>query len=75
MSERPRCVGCGRTDKECGEYGKDNPVEDDGTYADNKFVCTECYVVLVPYGLDVGPARQVQANMVKFKRLKEQRKI
>ena len=46
--ERPKCVGCGKTDKECGEYGTDNPVEEDGTFKDNKFVCPNCYVKLVP---------------------------
>ena len=59
MADRPKCVGCGKTDKECGEYdeeacGYDEAVRQDGTYKNNKFICTNCYVRLIPMGWDVG---------------------
>lgn len=61
--ERPRCVGCGKTDEECGEYDIDDPVENDGTYKDNKFVCTNCYVKLIPLGMDVGSPTMLQIKI------------
>lgn len=57
------CVGCGKTDKQVGEYDKDNPVEEDGTYENGKFVCTSCYVQLIPLGRDVGTPAIVQQAM------------
>ena len=54
------CTGCNRSDKECGEYGEDNPVKEDGTYHDNKFVCTDCYSKLIYRELDVGSPMQIQ---------------
>ena len=67
-SDRPRCVGCGKTDTACGEYGYENPVEEDGTYADGKFVCTNCYMQLIPLGLSAGGARAIQARVVRLKK-------
>ncbi len=65
------CVGCGKNDLQTGEYNADDSVVDDGTYADGKFVCTECYVRLIPIGLDVGSPEIIQQRM---KNLVEQEK-
>jgi hypothetical protein len=54
------CAGCGRASDGSGVYGKDNPVEDDGTYADGKYVCDGCYVELTLMGRDVGTPEQLQ---------------
>lgn len=55
------CTGCGRTAFETGMYDpKDNPVEEDGTYADKKFVCDNCYFILTTHNLDIGNARILQ---------------
>ena len=63
------CTGCLRDDQQVGEFTKDDPVEGDGTYEDGKFVCTECYVKLIPLGLDVGLPAFVQ-NMARVNRAK-----
>lgn len=68
MSAPIACVGCSRTAESTGEYSEDNPVQKDGTYADGKFVCTTCYVKLIPLGLDVGKPLVIQdriKNLVK----------
>jgi len=54
------CVGCGKDSGELEEYNEDDPVEQDGTFANGMFVCTECYVELIPLGLDVGTAEEIQ---------------
>lgn len=57
------CTGCGRTAFETGMYDpKNNPVEEDGTYADKKFVCDRCYFILIRIGLDIGNAYTLQAR-------------
>ncbi len=59
-----KCVGCGKNAEEVGEYDKDdNPVEEDGTYSNGKFVCTGCYIKLIPLGLDVGSPEQIQERI------------
>jgi hypothetical protein len=60
------CVGCLKTDQQTGEYDADNRVEDDGTFLNGKFVCTECYVELIPLGLDIGPPSVIQARIKKL---------
>lgn len=54
------CTGCNRDSSELSEYTKDDPVTGDGTYADRKFVCTECYIKLIPAGMDVGTPHEIQ---------------
>lgn len=54
------CTGCNRDSKDIGCYNKENPVEDDGTFLNNKFVCTECYMDLINIGQDVGSPSQIQ---------------
>jgi len=62
------CVGCGKTAGELEEYSDDNPVQEDGTYENNKFVCTNCYVKLIPRGMDTGTPFQVQNHMIAIAR-------
>lgn len=62
------CVGCNRDSSKMLEYSKEMPVEDDGTYADGKFVCTACYLYLIDLGLDVGSPREMQANALRVVR-------
>lgn len=57
------CVGCYRDSLDLPEYNEENPVEEDGTYVDKKFVCTACYVELIFHGLDLGAPRIIQYNM------------
>lgn len=57
------CAGCHRTAAEVGEYNEENPVEEDGTFADGKFVCTACYIKLIAVGQDVGPPRLLQQRI------------
>ena len=54
------CAGCKRKSSEFSEYYKDNPVEDDGTYANNHFVCNNCYIILIKRGMDIGTPIQLQ---------------
>ena len=55
------CTGCKRNSAAIEEYDDDdNPVEDDGTYSDGKFVCTDCYFVLIRAGIDIGPPKVLQ---------------
>ena len=57
------CTGCGRTAFETGMYDpKNNPVEEDGTYADNKIVCDKSYFILIGIGFDIGNAYTLQAR-------------
>jgi hypothetical protein len=65
------CVGCGRKASECEEYDQYNPVEEDGTYAYDMFVCTACYMELIPLGLDVGPPEIIQGRIARLKKEKE----
>ena len=63
------CTGCGITAEELVKRGEYEDIEDarsDGTYANDKFVCTCCYCKLVPMGRDVGSAQTVQANARMF---------
>ena len=59
------CTGCGVTAEELVKRGEYESIEDarsDGTYANDKFVCTCCYVKLIPMGLDVGSPAMIQFN-------------
>lgn len=60
MSQSAICVGCDQYAADLPDYSDENPVESDGTYAENKFVCTACYVFLVDVGKDVGSPYEVQ---------------
>lgn len=60
-----KCTGCGVTAEELverGEYDDINDAKCDGTYANDKFVCTTCYIKLIPMGLDVGSPIAIQTN-------------
>ena len=61
-----KCVGCGKTAKEVG-YNKDDPVEEDGTYADHKFICDSCYGELIDIGQDIGSPLELQLRVLKLK--------
>jgi len=65
------CVGCDKDTSELGEYDEDSPAREDGTYADNKIVCTNCYIRLIPLGLDVGPPTVIQLRMKALRRQDE----
>lgn len=54
------CTGCEISSDKAGVYGDDNPVEEDGTYANGKFVCDVCYSKLISVGLDLGAPETVQ---------------
>lgn len=54
------CTGCNRSSEEVGGYDEDNPVESDGTYLNNLFVCTDCYIELVAIGQDIGQPLKIQ---------------
>lgn len=41
-------------------YDLDNPVEEDGTYENGKFVCDSCYCLLIDKGCDVGKPSELQ---------------
>lgn len=62
------CVGCDRSSAALPEYSDESPVEDDGTFADGKFVCTACYCYLVDLGLDAGTPQDIQASAVRLVR-------
>lgn len=57
------CVGCERDSSEIAEYTEEMPVEEDGTYANKKVVCTSCYIELVFRGQDVGTPEEIQQRM------------
>ena len=57
------CVGCKKDSSEFLEYTDDDRVQDDGTYANGKFVCTGCYCKLIDCGLDVGRPEVLQERM------------
>lgn len=61
------CVGCGKDSADLAEYDEDNPVIEDGTFQNDKFVCTECYIKLIPMGLDVGPPAVIQMRIIQFR--------
>jgi len=58
------CAGCGRDSKEFPCYDGDEPVTEDGTYKDGKFVCDYCYLKLctIDRALSVGKPNVLQAN-------------
>lgn len=51
-----KCTGCDKVSHDSGG----EPVIEDGTYADNKYVCTACYLYLIDLGLDEGTPQQLQ---------------
>ena len=74
------CVSCEVHSSDLDEYDPiDNPVEDDGTYENGKFVCTQCYCRLIDlrdgnFKPDIGTPSEVQKNakyMLKPKEGKE----
>ena len=62
------CTGCGRSDVQTGEYTDEDPVTNDGTYAQDRFVCTECYCRLIDAGLDVGEPEILQRRAERLSR-------
>lgn len=62
------CVGCNQGSDAMPEYTKDDPVTEDGTYADGKFVCTACYCFLVDMGLDIGTPQELQDSAMQYVR-------
>lgn len=60
------CTGCGVLSNKTGEYSKDDPVTDDGTYEDGYFVCTTCYCQLIEMGHDVGEPRLIQRKAARL---------
>jgi len=60
------CAGCTAHHTTCGYDDENDRVEDDGSYADGKFVCDACYMHLVPRGLDVGTPEQLQERASKL---------
>ena len=60
------CAGCDKKDTDFSCFGKDNPVTEDGSYANGKFVCDSCYVALIELGQDVGSATELQRRAEKI---------
>jgi len=60
------CTGCNKDSNNLSEYDKENPVENDGSYANGKFVCTYCYCKLIDIGYDVGEPEVLQRRASKF---------
>jgi hypothetical protein len=61
------CTGCGIDSKDITDYTTDDPVENDGTFFDNQFVCDACYTRLIDmregsFRPDIGSALQIQEN-------------
>lgn len=56
-----KCAGCSKDHTACG-YDEHDRVEDDGSYADGKFVCDECYIKLVGANADIGTPEVIQEN-------------
>ena len=55
------CAGCNKSHTEFPCYDDDmNPVTSDGSYANGKFVCDDCYIGLIRQRLDVGTPHQLQ---------------
>lgn len=69
MIHDPTCVGCGIKASKTGEYSRDNPVQEDGTYWGGYFVCTKCYQVLILLHKDVGSAVAIQIRAIKYCRV------
>ena len=58
------CAGCGKDSYECG-WSEEEPATEDGTYANGKFVCDNCYIKLIPLGLDLGNPEEIQRRIQK----------
>ena len=61
------CSGCGVESKDLTDYSVVNPVEEDGTFFDDQFVCDSCYTKLIlmrngAFQPDIGSAIQIQEN-------------
>lgn len=63
MQQDAICVGCGKKASELTIYNDDNPVTEDGSYSNGKFVCDGCYCLLIDRGLDVGSPEQLQERV------------
>ena len=62
-----KCSGCNTDSKDLSIYNAHKPVHEDGSYANGQFVCDECYCELIPAGLSVGNAVQLQTNIRQLK--------
>lgn len=60
------CTGCGITSEKAGVYDEANRVEDDGSFADGKFVCDNCYCELIMIGKDIATPQALQENAKKY---------
>jgi hypothetical protein len=65
MKTNITCAGCNKDSSEFPVYSdpEGEPVTADGSYANKHFVCDECFCELIPRGLSVGSAIQLQANI------------
>lgn len=55
------CAGCNVDSSELDCYDDDeNPVTEDGTYYNQKFVCDNCYSKLISIGHDIGTPVELQ---------------
>jgi len=67
-----KCAGCGRDSNEfpCYTDPDGDSVTNDGTYANGKFVCDNCYcrLTIIDRSLSVGSPEVLQANAVKHLR-------
>lgn len=70
------CAGCAIDSSKTGEYSINDPVEEDGTYENGKFVCTNCYSELIGVLLlnnkraDVGTPSEIQRRIKYYKETK-----
>lgn len=70
------CTGCKVDSRTLSEYDEDNPVTEDGTYFDGKFVCTACYCDLIRFKqprerADIGSPLVIQQRAKFMAHLKE----
>jgi hypothetical protein len=65
-----KCAGCEKADHEFPAYSAENPVDEDGSYANGQFVCDSCYIKLdmIDHALSVGRPELIQANAIKYLR-------
>jgi hypothetical protein len=60
------CAGCDIDSNKFPIYTKENPVTEDGTYFNGKFVCDSCYLKLerINHNLSVGRPDVLQNNAI-----------
>lgn len=60
------CTGCDKNSKDLFEYTSEDPVENDGSYEDGRFVCGDCYDKLIDLGYDVGSPNHLQRSAARL---------